>query len=136
MSRPALPVGSSLWSLSSGSGAMRFDPITVLCFLLLPLLAASAALRKSSRQYLPPIPGYVPVYIQDGDIPPDVSSLVRQAAASARDDTASDAAAAADDADAPLKESGHEIVQQLTQGPVARLFLNSVHPPSHNTNKH
>ncbi|XP_022201845.2 uncharacterized protein LOC111058605 [Nilaparvata lugens] len=124
---------------------MRFDPIFLLCFLLLPLLAASVPLRKSSRQYLPPIPGYVPVYIQDGDIPPDVSSLVRQAASarndviSARNDVhqadtiSSDSISSDADADSPLNESGQEIVQQLTQGPAARLFLNV--NPQHSTIK-
>lgn len=30
---------------------------------------------KSARQYLPPLPGYIPVYIQDGESPPDVESI-------------------------------------------------------------
>ncbi|KAG8273963.1 hypothetical protein J6590_011513 [Homalodisca vitripennis] len=30
---------------------------------------------KLPRQYLPPQPGYIPVYIQDGDTPPDVESI-------------------------------------------------------------
>lgn len=30
---------------------------------------------KAARQYLPPLPGYIPVYIQDGESPPDVESI-------------------------------------------------------------
>ncbi|XP_046672727.1 uncharacterized protein LOC124362343 isoform X2 [Homalodisca vitripennis] len=35
----------------------------------------SAMPVKLPRQYLPPQPGYIPVYIQDGDTPPDVESI-------------------------------------------------------------
>lgn len=43
--------------------------------------------RTGHRQrVLPEIPGYIPVYIQDGDEPPDVALLYQQARAAAHHD--------------------------------------------------
>ncbi|XP_075211120.1 uncharacterized protein LOC142318420 [Lycorma delicatula] len=105
--------------------------LTLLSLLLFPLSSHSYAI-KSSRQYLPPIPGYIPVYIQDGDEPPDVESIVKQtreAEVINEDNGSKEKIEAARNVDDALKDSEVEIVQQLTRGPQqtvqhARLFFN------------
>lgn len=94
---------------------------------------AGARPTKTYRQVLPPIPGYIPVYIQDGDVPPDVESIYEiastllQAPPQPNSDYPTDAVVPAqiyekedvddnreDDADSSLKESEAFIVHQLT----------------------
>lgn len=47
----------------------------------------AAPTKPRQRQYLPPLPGYIPVYIQDGETPPDVESLSDQSPTQDKMDT-------------------------------------------------
>lgn len=83
---------------------------------------------KTYRQVLPPIPGYIPVYIQDGDVPPDVESIYEIASTLLQAPPQPNSDAPADDIvfpaqiydkdnnneDDSLKESEAFIMHQLT----------------------
>lgn len=71
---------------------------------------------KTVRQYLPPKPGYVPVYIQEGDTPPDVASIYEGPVEDEADtDALSDDSQDLDDSSLrALRQSEEFIIQQLT----------------------
>lgn len=90
------------------------------------MFSDAAPLRSSAaRQFLPPQPGYIPVFIQDGETPPDVESIYevlnQQGVQSDGQENPDSAESEPDpemdlDENMALRESKDFIVQQLLSG--------------------
>ncbi|XP_054269719.1 uncharacterized protein LOC128991033 [Macrosteles quadrilineatus] len=121
---------------------LLYPPLLFLfIFYLSPTSEAFPVSSPRQRQYLPPLPGYIPVYIQHGETPPDVEALSDQSPTQDKMDTdvaevpeKADGEDSLDDIDSlrALRESEEFIVQQLTDNVRAnevRGLVEEVHGP-------